>query len=642
VREVPAAIASSSSRLASTVDAGGAGRDTRSPLPSGQVASTLAAEQTRAVDALVVDASQRPIVGLSIEWRRSSEPYWDGNTLHTPTTAIEIPRALRERLLQPRPEEAMDPADWKDEPLVWDLLTKGEVSRAHATSDAQGRIAAQVPVEAVERIVVDPRRTIVAEARDGATGQQIWIVAPTVRLAGIVVDEAGAPIAQTGLSVGPVWDFATPLVGIDVDAIRFLQSPATVTDDQGRFHVDSAPIEPHSVIRVFATGMAETVVQTPDHDELALRSVMKKNPAATLPHVSGLVVGPGGKPVEGAWVECGQDSAQSDASGRFDIELSTTPAERTPLTAVRSGYQAAILADFVKKDMQSVEGVVLRLGGEPLTITGRVVEADGSPIAACHVQLVDGTQAGTSDRTVEELTADDARPEKRTQPNGEFFLGGLQEREYTLMAWHEERGFVARLEHVRAGSKDVELRRDPGAFVEHLSGRLVDTQGTPIEGAQIGIALPLVQARNMTNWYQYGEVVSAAGGAFTLVNVPKSGMSLWVAGEGLAKGTLPMPDLRSPPITVVAAIEVRAHLTVSDPSVTRVRFEDRDGTVVRLKAYRLRTIAGTNVLGRENGAFPAFDVQDSATTAVLMREDGQIVRRAPIAIRRTRLLELDL
>ncbi len=641
VREAPKTDTSGPGQLVATGDAGGTSTATRSPLASGEAAGAPAAETRRTIDALVVDATNQPIAGLSIEWSRAGEPYWDGNTLHTPTTAIEIPRALRERLLQPRPEEAMDPADWKDQPVVWELLTKGEVPRVRATSDVQGRITARIPRDAVERIVLDPRRSIVAEAHDEARSQEIWIVATTVVLAGTVVDESGAPIAHASLKAGPVWDFVGHVVDVHSGGFRILDGPGTITDEQGRFRIERAPVEFQSVLEVFGESMQSQVLPVPAHDDLALQIVMKRQPVEERPHVRGIVVDQAGGPVTGAWVALGQDNTESGAGGRFDLEVTFVHAG-TPLTAVRSGHQAAVLENFAREPMVSVEDVVLRLGPAPLTITGLVLEADGSPIPSCEVRLVDGTPNGTTDRSVEEVTASDTSIEKRTQADGAFVVLGLIDREYTLMAWHADRGFIARLEHVRAGSRDVVLRHDPSAFFAALPGRLVDSQGTSVEGAKIGISLRITAGPGFVSSHHYGAVQTGADGAFTLKDVPRTGVSLWVTGEGLQSGVVPMPDPRVLPITVVVGVQVRARLSVSDSSVTRVRFEDREGKVVRLKAYLLRTIAATNVIERRDGEFPSFDVPDVATTAVLMRADGSLVRRAPITIRRTNLLALDL
>lgn len=613
----------------------------RSVVTPQKTAASSSPVATRTIEARVVDAEKHAIAGFAVDWRMIDEPHWEGDTLHTRAVAIEFPKGLRERMREPHPEDAMDPAEWNDQPFVWEMLTRGEVGRVHAISDANGRIHAEVPVEGYERVVTEPRRVIVAVIESESNAIETWVVAPTVKLAGIVVDESGAPIASVGLSVGPVWDFVELFRDIDPKSIRMAGSAMAQTDANGKFEFEQAVYGLHSAIELFVHGKEPQVVTTPDHDDLSMRIVVKDKAPTQSPHVSGIVVDSAGNPVSGAWVQLGQDAASSDATGRFDIEVSNC-SDGTPLTAVVKGQQAAIQLDFGRARMKSVENVVLRMGGPTLSITGRVLDVDGSPIAACNLRLVDGTQAGTSDRMIEDLSANETQARRVTSADGTFDLGGLSDREYTLLAWHDERGYIARLEHVAAGSKDVVLHRAASDFIASVSGRLVDSSGEAVEGAKIGIALPIVLGPNWVTHRISGETRSAAGGAFTLHDVPREGMKLWVRGEGLDEGTLAMPDLRAAPITVVVAIKVRAQLSVSDPSIERVRFEDREGAVVDIDVFHLRTISTSDFVARENGSFPNFDVSDQAVTAVLMHGDGTIARRAPISVRRAKLLALDL
>jgi hypothetical protein len=178
--------------------------------------------------------------------------------------------------------------------------------------------------------------------------------------------------------------------------------------------------------------------------------------------IEGVVLGPDEKPVSGATVTAtlyGHESrtARSGADGRFFLEgISvgewTVEATRTGLNP---GSEPAVVAD--RRDL------VLRMRA-PATVSGRVVDHEGRPIA---------------DYTITALSSEDAprigleADERVHDPAGHFVLRGLGAGRYRLAVDVAGLSQTLELEPLRDGEKreNVEVRLPAMVYVE---GRLVD------------------------------------------------------------------------------------------------------------------------------------------------------------------------
>ena len=210
--------------------------------------------------------------------------------------------------------------------------------------------------------------------------------------------------------------------------------------------------------------------------------------------VRGMVVDEGGRPVAGAnvtghWTsaEFGRDPnshfVRSDARGEFvlgsiapgaeaKLGASTGPADESDPVVVASAGAGG--------------SVTIRLRKKPtLALTGRVVEADGRPLAGARVS-VEVRQPGQFGGRGS-LFAFEGSPEIHTGPDGRFATPGQ------VPVGFQYRVAVEAPGHEPADSRwvappvlaipDVPLRRAVG--VREVAGRVVDSAGQPVAGVEV-------------------------------------------------------------------------------------------------------------------------------------------------------------
>lgn len=142
--------------------------------------------------------------------------------------------------------------------------------------------------------------------------------------------------------------------------------------------------------------------------------------------IRGTVLDPAGAPVEGAWVGdemdafafefFGPQDHATDASGRFDIEASST---KLRIAALAPGLAVSPVVELDVRPGGSADGVVLRLR-EPCSVEGRVLDEHGTPLAGAAVT------AGGLERD-------------ETDAEGAFDLGRLPPGPTRLTAFHPAR-----------------------------------------------------------------------------------------------------------------------------------------------------------------------------------------------------------
>ncbi len=238
--------------------------------------------------------------------------------------------------------------------------------------------------------------------------------------------------------------------------------------------------------------------------------------------LSGLVVdAASGEPVEGmevdvavqrtvtvpgmgeaqSWMPAGRTVTAADGSFRVDdLEPGTVEVRISG-----KGYRPASVQVTVPEE-QDPEPVMVKVkAGE--TVRGRVLGPDGIPAAGAAVTAESGPGVGTS---------------VHTGTDGAFVLEGLEPGEIRVVAVSEEglRGEAV----TRAGSGEelvIRLER-PG----RIAGRVADSQGAPVAGAQV------------TCWGPDGRmqdrVSSGPDGSFVLERVSPGTWRLFVRAEGFA------------------------------------------------------------------------------------------------------------
>ena len=381
--------------------------------------------------------------------------------------------------------------------------------------------------------------------------------------------------------------------------------------------------------------------------------------------LNGQVVDARGLPVPGARVAAGEQVFLTDPGGYFRIEAELARATET-LVALHPGCLPGRQRAHV-----TAEGavwpslVVLRLGGPPARIRGRVVDEQARPVAGARVWLVDPTLFGL-DRgqptQIENLLAgmpskEDLEPAARgkqptslwtwttTDAQGRFTLGGLLERRYRLRAMDMETTLFADAGPFPAGGAEVELVLPVRAGTRPMRGRVLAGNGRGVPGAEV-----LVVCRAFTTEYGEGTTTSwdvlgqAAetdeNGAFTLERVPRSGVKLHVSGEHFRSVThVPEPD--QDPDAVVVRVELLpdggrfAHLRIELATAAAADAfalldpEGEPATIATVRGgWRSTSSRGEIVEGRSI----VYAVRPGDFTLVLYRDDVEVDRQHVVLV----------
>lgn len=339
----------------------------------------------------------------------------------------------------------------------------------------------------------------------------IW-VAPRCPLAGAVVDAARHPIAHAKVQI--VFD---PALRRDLGSVMgaaSLMACEAITDDRGRFELPDAPLA-RGKLEVEAAGWMTKAIEPPDRAtydlEIALERLEAKHAI-----VVGHVVDDAHQPVEGAYVVLGSATRMTPADGSFgfdidamehlgDLEMSTNESARpmfdiSTITAAKAGSLPARATVPSREELRAAPEpteLTLVLGGMPLEIRGRVVDADGRPVAGAHVQTSAETPFGSIedirsregyriDVSVEELLRGGwSAPKVLSKADGSFVLGGLLDREYVLHALDERTLRHAQHAAVHAGARDVVITLPSEKDCVRVAGRVVSCSGEPIANASV-------------------------------------------------------------------------------------------------------------------------------------------------------------
>lgn len=547
--------------------------------------------------------------------------------------------------------EVLDPAGGRVANVALRFSGEGGAAPARAEdlrirSGVDGRFEIPgLPPSAYAILSADPRwSTVLAgSARVAPATTSIVVVAPRLDLAGTVVDEDGLPLRGAELSVHVPRAFGAGF-GRPLDASVERQWSAA-TDEKGAFALADVPAIRDASLQVVLGGYETAVDSLPSASDSALRIVLAR-PRAGTGRLGGIVVDNAGGLVPGARVSVGWESTFSDARGRFELDVVKTPAP-TRAIAAREGYLPA-----VQEAPKGADGVVawpaeilLRLGGPPLAIAGRVVDGSGSPVAGARVWLADPTYFGLVEREpvqIETLLGRKDAPFwafERTKEDGSFEIRGLLARTYEVRTLDPRTLLAASSAPIDAGARDVEIRLPKDALHGKIAGHVVTRDGSPVEGALVvvqrfGFSQEFIGGGTRDEWVPRPEVKTDAEGRFEIADVPREGVELFVHGEEILfwsmdlKEGVAVDDIR-------CVVNRRMHLQIElDDPVDRadeLRVLDGEGQPMILRIMRGESSFTDRKAAIAEGRSQVLSTSEDARTVVLFK-GGQEIDRIPVTL----------
>jgi RNA polymerase sigma-70 factor (ECF subfamily) len=537
------------------------------------------------------------------------------------------------------------------------------------TSATSGRISAASPRWVSVRAGV---------FQPGATVDPLVIVAPSIDLGGQVVDPDGQSLSRVRVDLRLPRGFETRFAQI-LEATSVL-GWGTFTDDDGRFDLEHMPRVEGSTLGAVADGYQPASVACPMLTDRGVVIALKRPEVELHGALRGQVLDQNGAGVPEARVAAGLTSTLCDAQGMFAIDLERCVTADT-INAVKAGFLPAVME---RPDTPSAtksgwpEFVVLRLGGEALSIGGVVVDAEKKPKSGVRIWLADATPFGLIGRVpvqMESLTAGAPIPPQivesaaqvpakdgddfmdlrmssakssvfwRWMPaerDGSFEFDGLADRTYRLRVLDEKTLELVTSDPIRAGSRNVEIVMPRSKMHPRLAGRVVSTTHVPQAGVRVRLEREAYGTRSRvfggTALYQAFEpresVTTDGEGRFEFKDVPVEGLSIRFDGDKI------VPTERAVAANdhaedLVIEVELRCYIDVRlKPPLARadaIAVRDGDGQpldVMMLSAGHFNAYTDVPLVDGRSGVVSV----SPRTRTLLLLKNGELVEKRDLEL----------
>jgi protocatechuate 3,4-dioxygenase beta subunit len=496
----------------------------------------------------------------------------------------------------------------------------------------------------------------------------VLVVAHPISVAGTVVDERKRPVAGAEVRCSP-----PPIrerLALVLDDSAWIPWKA-ITDADGRFSLPIVPAMADAQLVTEAAGFARGAREMP----LASRSDVEielKWPPDDPSHVRGRVVDARNAGVAGAYVALGQRSTRTDAAGRFDLDLdrklsfsvatasksgkaptnAPVPPEERTLRALKQGLLPVELtcATPSPRDIGAWPNpLLLVLDKESLSISGRVVDDLGAPVAAADVRVLDVTPFGEVDfelgekrfpqtATVESLLSTRSDGQRawlttKTDASGRFVHDGLLRKDYRIRAFDPKTMAVVFSTPCVPPQTDLELVLANASRYPRIAGHVVDHDGNPISGA--GVTPCIHYAGSADKIGLYGQpAMTDSDGRFELREISRKVDELLVYQKNSpdSKTVLLAREANVETITVQLALgcHLQVDLTGSRIQADSFMLVDEKGKMLSYSLQRPDvTLSGDGLVTLVDGRSEAIGASDAATKLVLFLH-GEKVAEIPL------------
>lgn len=550
-----------------------------------------------------------------------------------------------------------------------------ESAQEQVRSAADGAFTFALAAERAELAAVGDRFVTVLTGTwsTTATIPPVVVVADAVAIGGRVVDDSGAPVAASEVVLQPPDDFHSRFP-MPLDRAR-LGRWSSRTGPDGSFALGRLPRIDGATLLATADAFAPTTVPQPATDDANLQIVLRRFHFAG-GELRGRVLDPAGAPAKGARVAMGVTSVVTDDDGTFALSLQRA-GWPTALIAAKAGYLPARLDIPRQGGTDPADwpaAIVLRLGGPPRSVRGRVVDQNQVPVAKAEVWLADPTPLGIAavlPLQVEYLIAGGPVPPQAarmrvpfadeptrgdnfmdqasnvpfptaswfwvtTDENGSFELPGLLDRAYTLKALDPTTGLFGEAADVVGDTyREITIQRDTWP---ELRGRVVSRRGEPIAGVEVrqSVLAFLSQARIPGGRFEGRALreghrtTTGPDGTFVLRDVGRQHSSFALSGDAIVPTSVKAAQIADP-LHCTWTVEARCHVEVVLPDPVEadtVACVDANGEQLDLAVLRHNSNQFVTDLPLHDGKSGLFVVGERAAKLVLSKGD-QIVRTIP-------------
>lgn len=466
-------------------------------------------------------------------------------------------------------------------------------------------------------------------------------ISPALTFGGAVLDPNGVPIP--GASV--VIRLPEKLNLGDAPPRPFFAriGKDSITDEFGQFQFDQVGWIPGLELHVMAKGYQGWEEELPSHSRPDQTVVLKPTDVQGV-LIAGRVLDAAGQPFQQAHLGVGDISTQADASGRFRLEIEPEGVEGS-LMAVTAGQlpQRVDLSQLTEYERANLD---IRIDRPAVSVSGRVVNEQGEPVAGATVKLVGEQVFGMVpmdlegmdfyiQSSVENLIEKGARTTE-SDDNGRFEITGLCEREYTLVAGHRESLELAPEVLALGGSENIKLVLSRDESTVAVAGRVVDSKGQPRVGAEVRLMRLTPQGEEFNG----PRLTVDERGEFQFTRVHLEGTRLCVHAEDSPRTEeLELDQVTdTEDIEVVLPLQAILDVRLADPTMaSEIRVLNAEGDALLLEFSLLDADVGSYRAELVDGASGQLRVDESATTLVLLKKEDERfnwteVSRTPIRL----------
>lgn len=474
-------------------------------------------------------------------------------------------------------------------------------------------------------------------AKGGLGRDHFIVVAPALRIAGTVVDEAGKAVQSARVGVGGLRDLADSFP-LPLDGNRLVRFEVSSEAD-GSFVIESAPqIRSDLQFRLFAkqAGFVEGSEPLPSYATDDVRFVLERAVDAT-PKLTGIVLLPNGSPAVDASVKLGFNFAKATADGSFAMSLEHAVAGDDALVAGLKDYGPAFIADYgatLNATLPQLPQLLVLQLGPKLVIRGVLLDDAGAPAQKWQIGLSDATVISSNQYPPELAeTVGTGETTVNTKSDGSFRLRNLLAREYTLIVRSRATLQTFYTRPIAAGTADLVLRVPSDGLHAEVNGIVVDRAGHPIEHVNVAVGLYLHRGDNGYSATSVSGVRTNESGQFTLRDVPTEHVHFQVSGDSITGEHFEwMPEMN--PEALVFEVARRRYFRVAldraDSASMSYGFVDAEGNEMMATSYEVGSSSSMSRLSLSPGLNPVLAISEDARKLQVFDAQRERIHEQPV------------